>query len=67
MPRYSLRQVLTRVSALCVALALAQLEFVSSCVCLVAFLVVLHFLVAVRICAVSPTERSSALSVAFWS
>jgi hypothetical protein len=49
MPRYSLRQVLSAVSALCVALALAQLEFVSSCVCFVAFLVVLHFLVAVRI------------------
>ncbi len=49
MPRYSLRQILSAVSALCVALAMTQLEFVSSCVCLVAILVVLHFLVAVRI------------------
>jgi hypothetical protein len=48
MLRYSLRQFLVATGALCVAIALTQLAFVPSCMCLVGIVVVLNLLVVPR-------------------
>lgn len=48
MLRFSLRQLLGAMGGLCVAIALTQIEFVPSCVCLVGIIVVLNFVVRAR-------------------
>ena len=48
MLRFSLRQLLGAMGGLCVAIALTQIEFVPSCVCLVGIIVVLNFAVRAR-------------------